>query len=161
MSSAQLVIRPAGFDDVETIVEFNIRLADESEDTALDAATLRDGVRRLFEDDSRGRYFVAMRDNRIIGQIMLTYEWSDWRNGQIWWIQSVYVHPDFRKQGVLRALYGHVERTARANPDVVGLRLYVEEENERAQEAYRKLGMAPGGYWVMQRMFRGAGAAEA
>jgi ribosomal protein S18 acetylase RimI-like enzyme len=90
----------------------------------------------------------------VIGQIMVTYEWSDWRNGTMWWIQSVYVHPDHRRQGVFSALYHHVESLARARDNVCGLRLYVEEQNERAQATYLALGMNKPGYLVMQTVFR-------
>jgi ribosomal protein S18 acetylase RimI-like enzyme len=85
---------------------------------------------------------------------MHTFEWSDWRNGDIWWLQSVYVHPDFRRQGVFRALFEHLRREAEADPGVVGLRLYVEEQNAHAHATYKTLGLKPGGYFVMERMVR-------
>ena len=95
----------------------------------------------MLEDASKGRYWVAVADDRIVGQLMVTYEWSDWRNGNIWWIQSVYVHPDWRRRGVFRALYRNVESLAAATPGVIGLRLYVETGNTRAQQTYAALGM--------------------
>ncbi|MGH7128867.1 MAG: GNAT family N-acetyltransferase, partial [Planctomycetaceae bacterium] len=97
-------IRPAGLDDWPTITEFNLRLADESEGKTLDRPTLAEGVRAVLADVAKGRYFLACRDGRIVGQVMITYEWSDWRNGTIWWLQSVYVSPEHRRQGVLRRL---------------------------------------------------------
>lgn len=145
-------IRPATLDDLEAIVDFNVRLAAETEDTDLDRETLRRGVRGLLEDAARGSYYVAC-DRGIIGQMMHTREWSDWRNGDIWWIQSVYVHADYRRRGVCRALYAHLRARANADPRVVGLRLYVERENARAQAAYAAFGMGPGGYLVMQELF--------
>ena len=149
-------IRPATLDDLETIVDFNVRLAAETEDTELDRETGRRGVRALLADRARGSYYVACQGG-IIGQMMHTREWSDWRNGDIWWIQSVYVHPDYRRQGVCRALYEHLQARAAADPGVVGLRLYVERGNARAQAAYAALGMRQGGYLVMQDLFAADG----
>lgn len=154
MSEVQIKIRAATFDDAETIAEFNGRLAAETEDKPLDPETVRSGVRALLNDQHRGRYFVACdSDGRIIGQLMHTFEWSDWRNGDIWWLQSVYVHADFRRQGVFRKLNQHLEQLAESTPGVVGLRLYVENENTRAQETYRSLGFIEPCYRVMERIF--------
>ena len=145
-------IRAATLDDLETIVDFNLRLAAETEDTELDRVTVRRGVRALLENPAHGSYYVACEDG-IIGQMMHTREWSDWRNGDIWWIQSVYVHPDHRRQGVCRALYAHLRARAATDPGVVGVRLYVERDNARAQAAYAEFGMRQGGYLVMQDLF--------
>ena len=145
-------IRPATPGDLETIVDFNLRLAAETEAIELDRATVRRGVRALLADGAHGAYYVACTD-AIVGQMMHTREWSDWRNGDIWWIQSVYVHPDHRRQGVCRALYVHLREQAAADPRVVGVRLYVERDNARAQAAYAAFGMRPGGYLVMQDLF--------
>src|SRR5690606_619853 len=109
------------------ISDFNTRLAAETEQKTLNPATIEAGVRALLADPTLGRYFLAVRDGRPIGQMMHTREWSDWRAGEIWWLQSVYVVPDARQQGVFRALYQHLDTLARAVPSVVGLRLYVEE----------------------------------
>ena len=149
-----LVIRSARFDDWETIVDFNSRLALESEEKRLNRQDVEPGVKRLLEDPRKGRYLVAESAGRVVGQMMHTYEWSDWRNGDIWWLQSVYVLPEFRRQGVFRALFEKLKAEAEADPEVVGLRLYVEEQNTRAHETYRQLGFSPGGYLVMQRMHR-------
>ncbi len=146
-------IRPAQPDDWETIVEFNCRLAEESEETRLDPEKISAGVKALLADPAKGRYFVACHQDQLVGQMMHTREYSDWRNGHIWWLQSVYVHPDFRRQGMFRLLYERLRGEAIADPDVVGLRLYVENENDRAQETYLNLGMKPGGYLVMQHLF--------
>ena len=153
----QFVIRPALPCDLETIVDFNVRLAGESEGAALDRETLRNGVRAVLSDAARGAYYVACDAGEVIGQMMHTREWSDWRNGDIWWVQSVYVHPDFRRRGVCRALYAHLKGLAASDPGVVGLRLYVERENATAQTTYRGLGMRMAGYLVMQDLFGGAG----
>ncbi len=145
-------IRTATLGDLETIVDFNVRLADESEGMSLDRATLRDGVRAVLSHAARGSYYVAC-DGGVVGQMMHTREWSDWRNGDIWWIQSVYVHPDYRRRGICRALYDRLKALAASEPGVVGLRLYVERENATAQATYAGLGMRNAGYLVMQDLF--------
>ena len=151
----EYALREATLDDLETIAEFNARLAEETEDTLLDRETLRQGVRALLSDQTRGSYYLACTDGRVIGQIMHTREWSDWRNGDIWWIQSVYVHPDHRRLGVFRLLYRHLKTLAESEPSVVGLRLYVEQENQAAQATYVGLGMRETSYLVMQYLFDG------
>lgn len=148
-----LTIRDAISADSQRIAEFNSRMAVETEGRELDAAIIGPGVARLVDDTSLGRYWVAEKDGKLVAQIMVTYEWSDWRNGTLWWIQSVYVHPDYRRQGVYTALYRHVEALAKASPDVAGLRLYVENDNKRAQRTYSSLGMVDPGYRVMESMF--------
>jgi GNAT superfamily N-acetyltransferase len=148
-----LQIRDAELDDLAIIVEFNRLLALESESKTLDVAILTQGVRSLLADLSKGQYFLARHGDRIVGQLMLTYEWSDWRNGMIWWIQSVYVHPDFRRRGIYKALHEHVVRCAKDRGDVVGLRLYVEEQNHAGQATYLHVGMQPAGYRVLEQMF--------
>ena len=146
----ELAIRAAAPGDLETIVDFNARLAEESEGILLDRARLRDGVREVLSNPARGSYYVACVGGGIVGQMMHTREWSDWRNGDIWWIQSVYVHPDHRRRGVCRALYEHMKALTASKPDVVGLRLYVEGGNATAQATYATLGMRMAGYVVMQ-----------
>ncbi len=150
-----ITIRPANSDDIPLLVDGNQRLAAETEAKHLDGETLAAGLAAMFEDPSRGQYFIAEVDGQPAGQIMNTYEWSDWRNGQIWWVQSVYVWAEFRNQGVFRALYEHLAKIAREDSSVVGIRLYVENENNRAQEVYRKLGMKDPGYFVLEDMFIG------
>lgn len=145
-------VRAACPDDWQTIVDFNCRLAWESEHTKLDRTRIEPGVRNLLADERRGGYFLACCDGRIVGQLMITFEWSDWRNGNIWWLQSVYVDAEFRQRGVFRALYSHVWREVEASPDIAGLRLYVERENVSAQEVYARASMIPAGYIVMERM---------
>jgi ribosomal protein S18 acetylase RimI-like enzyme len=147
-------IRLAVPDDWPTIVDFNCRLAEESEGKRLDRAHVEPGVKAVLADPHKGRYFIASIAGRPVGQLMHTREWSDWRNGDIWWLQSVYVDPDFRRQGVFRALFDRLQSEAEADPGVVGLRLYVEEHNTRAHETYRGLGLVPGGYFVMEKMHR-------
>jgi len=134
-------IRAAASADTETIASFNEAMATETEGKTLDPATIRAGVRGLFARPDLGFYVVAEDGGRIVGQLMITYEWSDWRNGVFWWIQSVYVRPEFRGKGIYRALHAHVRTMAKAAGGVCGFRLYVEKENAAAQETYRRLGM--------------------
>jgi len=147
---APLQVRQAVAADWPTIVEFNCRLAEETEQKILDRTKVVPGVQALLADSNKGRYFVAERNRDIVGQMMHTYEWSDWRNGPLWWLQSVYVAPEERKRGVFRTLFEFVVEQARAE-GVLGIRLYVENNNARAQQTYASLGFIPGEYHVMQR----------
>jgi ribosomal protein S18 acetylase RimI-like enzyme len=149
-----LTIRPATIDDADALASYNSAMAEETEGRSLDPDLIGPGVRALLGDDAKGRYWVAEGDGHVVGQLMVTYEWSDWRNGTIWWIQSVYVHPDWRRTGVFSALYRHVESLARQAPQVIGLRLYVEENNQRAQQTYEALGMVDPRYLVMEAMLQ-------
>jgi ribosomal protein S18 acetylase RimI-like enzyme len=146
-----LSLRQAVPADAPIVVEFNRLLALESEGLTLDLTLLAPGVAAALADPRKGLYFVAEEDGEVVGQVMITYEWSDWRNGWIWWIQSVYVRPEYRGRGVFRALYEHIYKMAAADPEIIGLRLYVEQENLRAQEVYRRLGMERTGYFVLER----------
>jgi len=148
------VIRPAVPGDAAVIADYNIRLARETEGVTLDPAVIGPGVEAALADPARSLYFVAEDAGRVVGQTMVTYEWSDWRNGWIWWIQSVYVAGAARGTGVFRALHARVEKEARA-AGAVGLRLYVHDSNARAQDVYDRLGMADAGYRVRERMFAG------
>jgi GNAT superfamily N-acetyltransferase len=153
-------IRPATPDDAELVARWNMLLAEESEDKTLAAAVLTEGVRKVLADQAKGRYFFATDGGQPIGQTMVTYEWSDWRNGWIWWIQSVYVVPEYRRRGVYRALHEHIASVARASGEVVGLRLYVEQSNTVAREVYRSCGLQPAGYLVYEHMFSEAKGSE-
>jgi GNAT superfamily N-acetyltransferase len=146
-----MTIRPAVPADLDTICDFNRRLAHESEGKDLDPAQLRPGVAAVFADPHKGVYFLAEEDGAPIGQLCLTYEWSDWRNGWFWWIQSVYVVAEARRRGVFRRLYAHVAELARRDPLVVGLRLYVEADNAAAHATYENLGLTWTTYRVMER----------
>jgi len=146
----EIAIRPATLDDIEFLVSGNARLAEESENLSLDLDRLRAGIEALLEDPSRGFYLIAERDYTRAGQMMITFEWSDWRNGVFWWIQSVYTVPEFRRRGVFRGLYRHAEELAKLQGNVCGLRLYVEESNHRAHETYRRCGMKGTGYKVLE-----------
>jgi GNAT superfamily N-acetyltransferase len=145
-------VREARRGDAAVIADYNAAMAIETEGKALDPAAVGPGVEALFDNPSGGRYWVADDGEKIIGQLMVTYEWSDWRNGMIWWIQSVYVRSEWRRQGVFSALYHHVESLASEAPGVIGLRLYVEDNNVRAQQTYEALGMIKPGYVVMESL---------
>lgn len=148
-----ITIRLADPADAEFLVRGNATMALETEHLSLDLDRLRDGVHALFEDTSRGVYYIAEAKGRRVGQMMITYEWSDWRNGMFWWIQSVWVEPEFRGQGIFKALYAHVEKLARADAGVCGLRLYVEQDNERAQGTYVRCGMTRTAYQMFEADF--------
>jgi GNAT superfamily N-acetyltransferase len=141
-----IVIRNATVDDIERMAGWAVAMAWETEQKKLDPDTVRKGIRAVFDQPGRGGYFIADRNGEAAGTLMLTYEWSDWRNGDWWWIQSVYVAPEHRRQGVYAALYAHVKQAAEARADVCGLRLYVEHHNTNAQRTYESLGMADAGY---------------
>ena len=147
-----LHVRPATPGDLDTIVLGNMNLAEESEQVRLDRGTLGPGVAALLEGRAPGRYWVAELDGKVVGQLLLTYEWSDWRNRMVWWIQSVYVAQDARRTGVLKTLYQHVRKEAEA-AGAGGLRLYVDNTNASAQSAYAALGMKGDHYRVFEDMF--------
>ena len=141
-----LMIRRGEPRDAGVIAEFNRRMAWETEHKPLDPAVLARGVGRVFTDPARGFYLVAEAEGEVVGQLMVTYEWSDWRDGWVWWVQSVYVREDARRLGVFRQLFEAMLRAARAAGDVVGVRLYVEKDNTRAQATYQQMGMCDAGY---------------
>ncbi|MGN2243609.1 GNAT family N-acetyltransferase [Frateuria sp. GZRR33] len=146
---ASQTIRPATRADIPHLVEWNAAMAQETEAKALDRTVLARGVEGVFDEPRRGFYLVAERDGTAVGSLLVTYEWSDWRCGDFWWIQSVYVVPEARRGGVFRALYAAVRDKARA-AGAVGLRLYVETENQRAQRTYAELGMEPCHYFMYE-----------
>jgi GNAT superfamily N-acetyltransferase len=147
-----VLIRPAVATDLEFIVSANLALAHETENVSLDRDVLREGVRALLERRVPGAYWMAEHGGSIVGQTLITFEWSDWRNRMIWWIQSVYVLPEARRHGVFRALYAHVRAEAQA-AGACGLRLYVELSNARAQRVYAAMGMNGDHYRVFEEMF--------
>jgi ribosomal protein S18 acetylase RimI-like enzyme len=147
-------IRDARIEDAPFIAAFNTAIAVETEDHLMDQELLTAGVAAVLADITKGRYWIAEVDGDIIGQVMVTYEFSDWRNGVIWWIQSVYIRKDQRRKGVFSALYRHVESLSRNDEGVVGIRLYVENSNQRAQDTYSSLGMQMRDYRVMEVDFR-------
>jgi GNAT superfamily N-acetyltransferase len=151
----QIHVRRATLADAAIVTDFNQRLAEETEGHRLDPTTVAKGVRAALGDQSRALYYVAEADGRVVGQTLITFEWSDWRNGFLWWFGSVYVEPDFRGRGVFRALHDRIERDARA-ANAASLRLYVWNENARAQATYAKLGWTDANYRVMERSLSGS-----
>jgi ribosomal protein S18 acetylase RimI-like enzyme len=147
-----LVIRKADFHDLETIVEFNKSMAMETESKKLNHTTITDGVRAIMTNPSLGFYLAAIFDGEIIGSLMITTEWSDWRNGMFWWIQSVYILPEYRRKGVYRKLYEYVKKLAAKEKNVIGFRLYVEENNTSAQATYLSLGMSKTVYQLFEEL---------
>jgi ribosomal protein S18 acetylase RimI-like enzyme len=148
-------IRPATLDDLETLARFAEAMARETEEKTLDPAAVRAGIRAVLTDAEKGFYRVAEyageaeHAGEMVGALMVTTEWSDWRNGVFWWIQSVYVRPEARRRGVYKALHAHVQSEAKQHRDVCGLRLYVEANNAAAQRTYEAMGMQRTAY----RMF--------
>ena len=161
MSDPDWIVRAAAPDDLDLLVRWACAMADETEGKALDPNTVRAGIEAGLREPSLARYFIASRRMQVAGRetidvtaatLMLTTEWSDWRNGTWWWIQSVYVAPEHRRAGAYRALHLHVEAAARDADGVIGLRLYVERDNANAQSTYRALGMDDAAYQVYEQL---------
>ena len=153
MTQTLFSIRRATAKDTATLAHFNIAMARETEDHALDAETVQAGVAKLFDSPQHGFYLVVESEGAVVGSLMITHEWSDWRDGLWWWIQSVYVVPNFRRQGVFSALYRKVTTLARQDNRICGLRLYVEKDNTNAQQVYAHLGMSEAPYRVYEQLF--------
>ncbi|GLQ90799.1 GNAT family N-acetyltransferase [Dyella flagellata] len=148
---SNLIVRPAERGDRASIAEWNVAMAWETEQKQLNLEVLTRGVAAVLDEPKRGFYLVAELDGQAVGCLLVTYEWSDWRNGDFWWFQSVYVAPEARRAGVFRAMYADVARRAK-EAGAVGLRLYVETENARAQRTYRELGMEQCHYFMYEQM---------
>jgi len=149
------IIRPGRLGDVERLVAFSQAMALETEGRRLDERRLQQGTRALLNSSDHGFFLVAEQPqtSQVVGQLMITYEWSDWRNALFWWIQSVYVDPAWRRQGIFRRMYAHVIEQAKADPGVCGVRLYVESANHIAQDVYRRVGLKPSSYAVFETDF--------
>jgi len=145
-------IRMANFGDADSLVEFNQAMALETEDKRLDTSILQSGVEAIFANQDKGFYVVAEDNGKIIGGLMVTFEWSDWRNKWFWWIQSVYILPEARGKKIYSRLYDFVKEKARTQTDVCGFRLYVERENAHAQKVYEKLGMSGSHYLMYEEL---------
>lgn len=136
-----MIIRKAGMSDLDILVDFQVRMARETEDLELNKETIRHGVLSVLHDSGKGFYHVAEIEGKVIACHMVTYEWSDWRNAMFYWIQSLYVAPEHRRSGVFRKMYQYLCQRAKDLPGVAGIRLYVVHTNERAQKAYEDMGM--------------------
>ncbi len=151
--SLEFIIRDAHPEDAPCLARYNQQLAKETEGKELDTDIILAGVSGGLQRPDRCRYFVAHLNEEIIGQAMITFEWSDWRNGELWWLQSVFVDPEYRRCGVFTGLYRHIEKLARENSLVRGLRLYIEEGNGPGKGVYTHLGMTHAGYHVYETEF--------
>lgn len=145
-------IRPAIPGDAEAIVDFQIRMAHETEELELEPEVVTRGVRAVLDDSTKGRYWVADSGGHLVGSLLTTYEWSDWRNGTVLWVQSVYVVPALRGRGIYRRLYEHLRDQVLASPDLRGIRLYVDRRNLAAQRVYERLGMSREHYEMFEWM---------
>lgn len=153
MSGSRMAIRAATIDDVAALVRFQQAMAAETEDKGLDPKTLQAGIEYLLAHPAEGFYLIADRDGSAVGSLMVTFEWSDWRCGRFWWIQSVYVAAEARRQGVYSALHAAVRERARSDPEGCGIRLYVERENVGAQRTYAALDMSETHYRIYEEEF--------
>lgn len=150
----KILYRPAARPDIATIADFQVAMALETEQLALDRATVIAGVTGVFDQPERGYYYVAEEDGAVVASLLITREWSDWRNGEVWWIQSVYVVPAARRRGIYAGLYRYVQALVADNPAIRGLRLYVDQSNAAAQAVYTQLGMNGEHYRVFEWMKR-------
>lgn len=141
-----MLVRKAKSEDLNSILEFQLAMAKETEGIDLERSTVDKGVAAVLKDSTKGNYYVAEKNGKIIGSLLTTFEWSDWRNGTVLWIQSVYVVPEFRRKGVYSELYAHVKNLVQENTSLKGIRLYADKTNEDAHKVYRKLGMSPDHY---------------
>ena len=146
MTTPNINVRQAIQEDASAIIAFQQAMARETEGKTLDAELLGRGVQSLFDNPEKGFYLVAEASGKVIAGLLITYEWSDWRNATFWWIQSVYVDAEWRRKGVYRALHDHVHAIADSRDDICGIRLYVERTNDVAQQTYDSLGMSKSHY---------------
>jgi GNAT superfamily N-acetyltransferase len=144
-----IIIRKAYREDASAIIDFQQKMAWETEQMTLVPEIILKGVNSVFEDKSIGQYYVAESDGTVVASLLITYEWSDWRNSNVWWFQSVYVLPDYRRTGIFKKMYTFIKDEADRN-NVAGLRLYVESNNERARKTYESLGMSSEHYTMYE-----------
>ena len=156
-----ITIRSATPADIDAIAQFNLAMALETENKHLDALVLHRGVTRMQASPELGFYLVACWNDVVVGCLGITFEWSDWRSGLFWWIQSVYVDPDHRGQGAFSGLFAETQRLAMATNEVIGIRLYAERENVRALRTYHRLGMHTTDYRLLEITLPMAPAAPA
>ena len=145
-----LIIRNGKISDAETIVRFQKNMARETENKELSGDHIRPGVMSVFNEDEKGFYLVAESNGEVVGSLLVTYEWSDWRNGWFWWIQSVYVAKDSRRKGIYRCLYNEVNQRCKKTEGICGIRLYVEKNNTIAKNVYQNLGMQETDYLLYE-----------
>ncbi|NOX52228.1 MAG: GNAT family N-acetyltransferase [Gammaproteobacteria bacterium] len=147
-----LTIRPANLSDLQFIQDCNVAMAAETEDLGLNVEKLSQGISYIFDHKDEGFYLIAERASQSVGTLMVTFEWSDWRSGRFWWIQSVFVTPAARRSGVYRALHQQVRDLASKDPQFCGIRLYVEKQNVNAQNTYKQMGMQHTHYAIYEEL---------
>lgn len=147
-----MIIRKANETDSLSVVEFQLAMAWETEQLQLDEPTVVIGVAAVFSDPAKGIYYVAELNGKVVGSLLTTFEWSDWRNGTVLWIQSVYVQPEFRKRSIFSHLYKHVQVLVASNPELRGIRLYADKTNKSAHNVYEHLGMTAEHYQMFEWM---------
>lgn len=145
-------IRKAGINDIDFIIRFQLSMALETENMELDHPTVCLGVSAVVNDPAKGHYYVAEYEDKVIGSLLVTYEWSDWRNGQVWWLQSLYVVPEFRRRGIFREMYCFLRKEVSDDVNLKGIRLYVDKTNKIAQDVYQAMGMNGEHYQVFEWM---------
>ena len=147
-----MIFREAKQEEYKVIAGFQEKMAWETEHFKLDIETVLQGVKAVFADNNKGRYYVVEDDGKVISSLLTTYEWSDWRNSQVLWIQSVYVLPEYRKKGVFNLMYSEIKKIVKNNPNYSGIRLYVDKTNVNAQKVYEKIGMEGNHYRLFEDM---------
>lgn len=150
LTKKSMHIREANSHDIPTLIDFQLKLALETENLQLEISTLSLGIHKLFKDPSRGKYYVTEAEGEVIGCLSLTYEWSDWRCGTVLWIQSVYVSEAWRGKGVYKGMYNHIRSIVESDADLTGIRLYVDNTNTSAKKVYKGLGMNGDHYSVFE-----------
>ena len=145
-----IAIQKAMPNHIDILIDFQQRLAYESEEVTLDSSTLRKGMEAMFADPGKGIYYIASDGDEVVGCHMITYEWSDWKNGMVWWLQSVYVKESHRKKGIFKMMYDNVISMIKKDPSLIALRLYVDKSNERAMKVYSAMGMDGSHYTVYE-----------
>lgn len=148
----KMIVRKAKREDIADIVDFQLAMASETENINLNREIVTKGVSAVFADSSRGNYYVAENNGRVVGSLLTTFEWSDWRNGTVLWIQSVYIRPEFRRKGVYRKMYGYIQELVMADSALFGIRLYADISNTGAHQAYLTMGMKADHYQTFEWM---------
>jgi GNAT superfamily N-acetyltransferase len=152
MTLSNMIIRPAHDLDIPTLIEFQKKMGLETENVVIDDGLINEGMQNLFSDPSKGKYYVAEIDKKLAGCLMTTFEWSEWRNGNVLWIQSVYTAEEFRGKGVYKAMYAHIQGIVLNDPTLRGIRLYADKSNKSAHDVYSRLGMNGDHYTVYEWM---------
>ncbi len=147
-----MIVREATEQDIPSLLDFQLKMALETENITLEISSLTMGVHRLFKDSTKGKYYVTEVNGQVVGCLMTTYEWSDWRNGTVLWIQSVYVATEHRGLGVYKTMYNHIMQLVDTDPDLKGIRLYVDKNNAPARNIYQKIGMNGNHYAIYEWM---------